>query len=89
MHFILKAVRNQCKSLWGGWHYSFIYSVNFNSAGFPGGSSSKTPPASAGDLRDRVQSLGLEDPLEEGMATALVFLPEESHRQRSLAGDSR
>ena len=29
----------------------------------------KNPPANAGDLRDMVQSLGQEDPLEEGMAT--------------------
>ena len=35
-----------------------------------------------------VQSLGQEDPLEEGMATILVFLPGESHGQRSLAGYS-
>ena len=34
-----------------------------------------------------VQSLGQEDPLEKGMANPLpVFLPGESHRQRSLAG---
>ena len=35
-----------------------------------------------------VQSLGWEDPLEEGMATPPVFLPGESHGQRSLAGYS-
>ena len=29
----------------------------------------KNPPANAGDVRDSVQSLGQEDPLEEGMAT--------------------
>ena len=29
----------------------------------------KNPPANAGNVRDMVQSLGLEDPLEEGMAT--------------------
>ena len=34
-----------------------------------------------------VQSLGWEDPLEKGMATQL-FLPGESHGQRSLAGCS-
>ena len=28
----------------------------------------KTLPANAGDLRDMVQSLGREDPLEDGMA---------------------
>ena len=33
-----------------------------------------------------VQSVGWEDPLEEGMATAPVFLPGESHGQRSLVG---
>ena len=37
--------------------------------GFPGGTSGKNPPANAGDRRDKVQSLGWEDPLEEGMAT--------------------
>ena len=34
-----------------------------------------------------VQSLVQEDPLEEGIAT-LVFLPGESHGQKSLAGCS-
>ena len=35
-----------------------------------------------------VQSLGQEDPLEKEMATTPVFLPGESHGQRSLAGSS-
>jgi len=42
-----------------------------------------------------VQSLGQEDPLEDGMATHFrawqptsIFLPGESHGQRSLAGYS-
>ena len=34
----------------------------------------------------RVQSLGQEDPLEEGMQPIPVFLPRESHGQKSLAG---
>ena len=34
------------------------------------------------------QSLGWEGPLENGMATTPVFLPGESHGQRSLAGYS-
>ena len=29
----------------------------------------KNPPANAGDMRHRFDSLGHEDPLEEGMAT--------------------
>ena len=33
-----------------------------------------------------VWSLGWEEPLEEGMATHSVFLPRESHGQRSLVG---
>ena len=35
-----------------------------------------------------VQSLGQEDPLQKGVATPPVFLPEEPHGQRSLAGYS-
>ena len=36
----------------------------------------------------RVWSLGQEDPLEKEMATTPVFLPGESHGQRSLGGYS-
>jgi len=36
----------------------------------------------------RVRSLGREDALEKGMASTVVFLPGESHGQRSLAGYS-
>ena len=45
----------------------------------------KNLPANAGDIM-QVWSLGLKDPLEVGMATTPVFLPGESHGQRSLAG---
>ena len=60
----------------------------------------KKLPANAGDARDRIRSLGLEDPLEEEIAThssilwrrkwqpTPVFLPGEFHGQKSLAGDS-
>ena len=34
----------------------------------------------------QVQSLGQEDPLEEGIATHSSFMLGESHGQRSLAG---
>ena len=47
----------------------------------------KNPPATAGDIRDS-RSLGREDPLEEGMATTPIFLPGESHGQRSVVGYS-
>ena len=36
----------------------------------------------------QVQSLDRKDPLEKGMATTPVFLPGESHGQRSLVGYS-
>ena len=47
----------------------------------------KSPPATAEDIRD-IRSLGREDPLEEGMATTPIFLPGESHGQRSVVGYS-
>ena len=37
-------------------------------------------------LGTQVQSLGWEDPLQKGMATHSIFLPGESHGQRSLVG---
>ena len=49
---------------------------------FPGGSDDL--PA---EQETWVRSLGWEDPLEERMATAPVFLLGESHEQRSLAGE--
>ena len=45
----------------------------------------KTPPAMQ---ETRVRSLGWGDPLEKGVAPTPVFLPEEFHGQRSLAGYS-
>ena len=39
------------------------------SKGFPGGSVVKNPPAVQETQKKRVQSLGREGPLEEGMAT--------------------
>ena len=41
----------------------------------------------AGSSGDLGSSLGLEDPLEKGMAPILVFLPGEFPRQRNLASD--
>ena len=48
----------------------------------------KNPPANTGDVRDAGSIPGSEDPLEKGMAPTPVFLPGESHGQRSLAGYS-
>ena len=67
--------------------------------GFPGGASGKA--CNAGDIGNagskkkkkkkkemQVQSLGQEDPLEEGMQHTPVLLSGESHGQKSLAGYS-
>ena len=40
------------------------------------------------ETKDSVQSLGGEDPLDEGMATHSSILLGESHGQRGLAGYS-
>ena len=52
---------------------------------FFGGSDGKESACSAGD---QVQSLGLEDPLEEGKETTLVFLSRESPRTEEPVGYS-
>ena len=56
---------------------------------FPGGTSVKNPPASAGNIRDigSIPGLGRSPGGENGNLTP-VFLPGESHGQRSLAGYS-
>ena len=46
----------------------------------------KNPPATAGDGRDVIQSLGQEDPLEEGMAAPSCIVAWRIPWQRSLAG---
>ena len=46
----------------------------------------KNTLTSVGDVETWAQSLGREDPLEEGMATQSVLLPGKSHGQRSLVG---
>ena len=48
----------------------------------------KNPPANAGDIRDVGWIPGLEHPLEEYMQPTPVFLPGESHGQKSLKGYS-
>ena len=56
--------------------------------GFPGGSVIKNLPGNVGYPGVAGRSLGWEDPLEEERATTPVFLPGESHGQRSLAGNN-
>ena len=68
-------------------HKSDIISLNksYHTSHFPGGSDGKNPPAM---LETWVQSLGWEDPLEEGTVTHSSILSGKSHGQRSLAGYS-
>ena len=54
----------------------------------PHGSEVKYLPAVQEVQEMQVRSLGQEDPLEEEMATTPIFLPGNSHGQRSLVGYS-
>ena len=54
--------------------------------GFPGDTVVKNQLPKQDMQETWVWSLGWEDPLEKEMATTPVFLPGESHRQRSLVG---
>ena len=68
--------------------YTVFFPINtflWSSLGFPGGSDGRNLPT----MREtQVQPLGQEDPLEKGMASTPVFLPGESHGQKSLVGYS-
>ena len=70
--------------------YAFpkIYLKTECKMGFPGGSELKNAYANAGVAGDTGSTPGLKRSLEEEMATPPVFLPGESHGQRSLAGYS-
>ena len=48
----------------------------------------KHPPANAGETRDVVRSLDLEDPCRRKWQPIPVVLPGKSHRQRGLEGYS-
>ena len=56
--------------------------------GFPGGKGAQWQRTRLQCKSAGVPSLGREDPLEEEMAPTPVFLPGESHGQRSLVGYS-
>ena len=79
--------------LWAFYPHSF-YRVAYCQVGFPAAQTVNNPPAVQ---ETHVQSLGREDPLEEGMATHFSVLawripwteePGESHGPRSLEGCS-
>ena len=61
-----------------------VYNLMYSYGGFPGSSVVKNPPAMQ---KTQVQSLGQEDPLQEGMATHSSTLAwRESHGWKSLVG---
>ena len=62
-----------------------LASFSLNRA-FPGGLAINNPPAMQETQESLVQSLGLEDPLEEEIVTHSVSLLGKSHGQRSQAG---
>ena len=55
---------------------------------FPGGASGQELPASAGEAREAGSLPGLRSPGEGNGKPTPVFLPGESHAQRSLVGYS-
>ena len=69
--------------------------THFEVYGSPAGAVVKTPPASAGDTKTWVRSLGQEDPLEEGTATPSSILAwriawtEEPSRLQFIGSQSR
>ena len=75
--------------------FQFCWDINWHAALYKFRASQvalvvKNLPANAGDVRDQVQSLDWEDPLEEGMATHFSILAwriqwtEELHGQQSM-----
>ena len=61
-------------------------SLSSSLLGFPGGSVVKNPPANAGDLGDSCLIPGLRNIWRRAWQPTPVFLPGESHGQRSLEG---
>ena len=61
--------------------------MNLSGPAFPGSAAVKNLPANARE-ETGVSSLHWEDPLEEEMQPSPVFLPGESHEQRTLLGYS-
>ena len=62
--------------------YAFVLTKHVERQGVPSGSVVKNPPANAGDTEMRVQSLGQEDPMEEGMVNHSSILAWRNHMDR-------
>ena len=69
---------------WVGQRVLLGFSVTYTAS--PDGLAVKNLPAMQELQETRVRSLGWEDPLEKGVPLTSVFLPGESHGQRSLLG---
>ena len=68
--------------------YKYFNSYLYTKRVFPGGASGKEPSCQFRRPQMRVQSLGWEDALEEGMATHSSIVAWRIHRQRRLVGYS-
>ena len=68
--------------------FLLIFYWSLVALGFPRSASGKQPACQCRRHETWLQSLGWEDPLEQGIEPTPVFLPGESHGQRSLAGYS-
>ena len=73
IHFVLKVQNSQ---------------INRYREGFPGGTSGKKLPANAGDKRCGFHPWVGKSPWRAAQPAIPVFLPGESHGQKSLAGYS-
>ena len=72
--------------VWGTYIFIRVYLIVY--LGFPGGSVVKNPPANVGDAGDRFHPWVSETPWRRKWQPTPVFLPGESHGQRSLRGYS-
>ena len=78
----------QCILTISGFTHERLFLTFYSIEGFTSASVVKNLPEMQELQETQLLSLGQEDPLEEGMATNPVFLPRESHGQRSPAGYS-
>ena len=81
------AYQNICILYFYIYQSEYLYSVCVY-VSFPGGTCGEEPTWQCRRQETQVHSLSGEEPLEEARQLTPLFLPGESHRQRSLAGYS-
>ena len=79
----------QMSEVWVSCRFFFFLSPPYvERRNVPGGSAVKKPAVNAGDTETQVQSLGWKIPWRRKWQPIPIFLPGESHGQRSLASNS-